>query len=139
MLQKKQYFFLLSPLISHFVFTRQLPEFFFSAKVQKVAILKRPLFFRALVSHRSTGVQSSQFLKLGKSAPTYFFKLCYKVHMNILTSEKATEFCAIFNLLLTGTTQNKSKVEISQNFVAFSEYMNFSNNQVTRTHIVTPF
>ena len=28
-------------------------------------------------------------------------------------------------LLLTGTTQDKSKVKISQNFVAFSEYMNF--------------
>ena len=29
------------------------------------------------------------------------------------------------SILVTGTTQGKSKVEISQNFVAFSEYMNF--------------
>ena len=32
----------------------------------------------------------------------------------------------IFNLRLTGTTKDKSKVKISQNFVAFSEYMNFN-------------
>ena len=28
-------------------------------------------------------------------------------------------------ILMPGTTQDKSKVEISQNFVAFSEYVNF--------------
>ena len=31
-----------------------------------------------------------------------------------------------FTLLLTGTTKDKSKVKISQNFMAVSEYMNFS-------------
>ena len=36
--------------------------------------------------------------------------------------KKATKFCEIFTLLLSGTTQDKSKVKISQNFVAFSEY-----------------
>ena len=41
-------------------------------------------------------------------------------------SEKAKKFCKILTLLLTGTTQDKSKVKISQNFVAFSEYMNFA-------------
>ena len=41
--------------------------------------------------------------------------------------EKVTKFCETFTLLLTGTTQDKSKVKISQNFVAFSEYMNFKN------------
>ena len=40
--------------------------------------------------------------------------------------EKATKFCEIFTLLLAGTTQDKSKVKISQNFVAFSEYLNFN-------------
>ena len=39
--------------------------------------------------------------------------------------EKATQFCEIFILLLTVCTVVKSKVKISQNFVAFSEYMNF--------------
>ena len=40
-------------------------------------------------------------------------------------SEKATKFCEIFTLLLTVCTVVKSKVKISQNFVAFSEYTNF--------------
>ena len=40
--------------------------------------------------------------------------------------EKATKFCEIFPLLLTVCTVVKSKGKISQNFVAFSEYMNFN-------------
>ena len=36
--------------------------------------------------------------------------------------EKATKFCEISTVDLTGTTY----VEISKNFVAFSEYMNFT-------------
>ena len=48
-------------------------------------------------------------------------------HVTILKfiySEKVTKFCEIFNLLLNDTTQEKCKVKILQNFVAFSEYMN---------------
>ena len=41
-------------------------------------------------------------------------------------SEKATKFCEIFPLLLTTVDTVKSKGKISQNFVAFSEYMNFT-------------
>ena len=48
-------------------------------------------------------------------------------YLKFIYSEKATKFCEIFTLLLTGTTQDKSKVKISQNFVAFSEYMNFTS------------
>ena len=40
-------------------------------------------------------------------------------------SEKATKFCEISTLLLSYLVPVKSKVEISQNFVAFSEHMNF--------------
>ena len=40
--------------------------------------------------------------------------------------EKATKFCEIFTLLLTTVHNVKSKMKISQNFVAFSEYMNFN-------------
>ena len=40
--------------------------------------------------------------------------------------EKTTKFCEIFTLLLTGITQDKSKVKILQDFVAFLEYMNFN-------------
>ena len=42
-------------------------------------------------------------------------------------SEKATKFCEIFTLLLSYVVPIKSKVKISQNFVAFSEYMNFTS------------
>ena len=41
-------------------------------------------------------------------------------------SEKATKFYEIFPLLLTTVHTAKSKGKISQNFVAFSEYMNFN-------------
>ena len=48
----------------------------------------------------------------------YLFKFIY--------SEKATRFCEIFTLLLSYGVPVKSKLIISQNFVAFSEYMNFT-------------
>ena len=41
---------------------------------------------------------------------------------------KATKFCEIFPLVLTVCTLVKSKGKISQNFVAFSEYMNFTTS-----------
>ena len=46
--------------------------------------------------------------------------------VKFIYSEKATKFCEIFTLLLTDTTYDKSKVKILQNFVTFSEYMNFN-------------
>ena len=45
-------------------------------------------------------------------------------------SEKATKFCEISTLLLSYVVSVRSKVEISQNFVAFSEYMNFNQTEV---------
>ena len=48
--------------------------------------------------------------------------------LKFIYPEKATRFCKISTVDLTGTTQDKSMVEISQNFVAFSEYMNFKKN-----------
>ena len=51
----------------------------------------------------------------------------YSDLIKFIYSEKATKFCEIFTLLLTVCTVVKSKVKISQNFVAFSEYMNFKN------------
>ena len=63
----------------------------------------------------------------------YWFTLIshVKMHSNLMYvkfiySEKTTKFCEISTLLLTGTTQDKSKVEISQNFLAFSENINFT-------------
>ena len=46
--------------------------------------------------------------------------------LKFIYSEKATQFCEIFPLHLTVCTVVKSKGKISQNFVAFSEYMNFT-------------
>ena len=44
--------------------------------------------------------------------------------------EEATKFCLISTLHLSTVHTNKSKVEILQNFVAFSEYMNFNLNNL---------
>ena len=46
--------------------------------------------------------------------------------LKFIYSGKATKFCEIFTLLLSYVVSVKSKVKISQNFVAFSEYMNFN-------------
>ena len=45
-------------------------------------------------------------------------------------SEKSSKFCKISALLLSYVVLVKSKVEILQNFVAFSEYINFTQNIV---------
>ena len=45
--------------------------------------------------------------------------------LKFIYSEKATKFCEISTEDLTGTT-----VDISQNFVAFSEYMNFTSPDI---------
>jgi hypothetical protein len=47
--------------------------------------------------------------------------------IKFIYSEKATKVCKISTVDLTGTTLDKSTVEILQNFVAFLEYMNFKN------------
>ena len=46
--------------------------------------------------------------------------------VKFIYSEKATQFCEIFTILLTVCTAVKSKAKISQNIVAFSAYMNFT-------------
>ena len=53
-------------------------------------------------------------------------KFILKNPLKFIYSEKATKFCKIFTLLLSYVVPVKSKVKISQNFVAFSEYMNFN-------------
>ena len=45
--------------------------------------------------------------------------------LKFIYSEKAKKFCEIFILLLSYAVPVKGKVEISQNFLAFSEYTNF--------------
>ena len=53
-------------------------------------------------------------------------KLKKRLNLKFVYSEKATKFCDIFTLLLSYIVLVKSKVKIKQNFVAFSEYMNFT-------------
>ena len=48
-----------------------------------------------------------------------------KMHLKFIYSEKATKFCKIPTLIFPVCTVD-SKVESSQNFVAFSEYTNFT-------------
>ena len=60
--------------------------------------------------HTKSGIQQSFLLKF-------------------IYSEKAAKFCEIFTLLLSHVVPVKSKVKISQNFVAFSEYMNFKRKK----------
>ena len=50
-----------------------------------------------------------------------------RTFLKFIYSEKATKFCGILTLLLTAVHTVKSKAKISQNFVAFSEYMDFKN------------
>ena len=53
----------------------------------------------------------------------------------IYYSEKATKSCEIFLLLLSYVVPVNSKVKISQNFVAFSEYMNFNHSNATSERV----
>ena len=45
--------------------------------------------------------------------------------VKVIYSEKAAKVCKIATLILSYVVPVKSKVEILQNFVTFSEYMNF--------------
>ena len=49
--------------------------------------------------------------------------------VKFINSEKATKFCEIFISLLSYVVPVKSKGKILQDFVAFSEYMNFDSKQ----------
>ena len=55
--------------------------------------------------------------------------VCPRADLKFIYSEKATKFCEIFTLLLTTEHTIKSKMKILQNFLAFSEYMNFTDRQ----------
>ena len=48
-----------------------------------------------------------------------------KMLLKFIYSEKASSFCEISTVDLSYVVTVKSTVEILQNFVAFSEYMNF--------------
>ena len=54
----------------------------------------------------------------------------FHTSINFIYSEKAKKFCEISTLLLSYLVPVKSKVKILQNFLAFSEYVNFKNGQL---------
>jgi hypothetical protein len=55
--------------------------------------------------------------------------------VKFIYSEKATKFCELSPLLLTGTPKYKIMVKILKNFVAFSEYMNFKKQIITLVEV----
>ena len=69
-----------------------------------------PIETRSTPEYRTLWTKESSLLLRCPKTP--------KIHLKFIYSEKST-------LLLTTVHTIKSKVEISQNFVAFSEYMNF--------------
>ena len=62
---------------------------------------------------------------LAGGAPIDAIGLQSHIKVKFIYSEKATKFCEIFTILLSYVMPIKSKVKILQDFVAFSEYMNF--------------
>ena len=81
-----------------------------------------------LIRKKQTFIEYNSTFVLGSREPS---KIIEKILtdlsiLKIIYSEKATKFCVIFPLLLTVCTVVKSKGEILQNFVAFSECMNFT-------------
>ena len=60
-----------------------------------------------------------------------------ELKIKFIYSEKAKNFCKVFPLLLTTVHTVKSKGKISQNYMAFSEHMNFTNRNRQIVTIVT--
>ena len=75
------------------------------------------------------GLDISQWGKMISENHSYFHAT---VFLKFIHSEKATKFCEIFTILLSYVVPVKSKMKISQNFVAFSEYMNFNDNVIQK-------
>ncbi len=59
------------------------------------------------------------------------------MYVKVRFSEKATKFWEISTLLLSTIHTDKSKVEISENFVAFSKYINFITNSCPIFLVIT--
>ena len=68
-----------------------------------------------------------------------FLYLLVQKPIKFMYSEKATHFCEISTLNLSYVVTVKSMVEISQNFVAFSEYMNFNYVLISLSWLITEY
>ena len=60
--------------------------------------------------------------------------LIYLWLLKLIYSEKTTNFCEISTVDLSFIVTVKSTMDISQNFVAFSEYMNFNFTSANRCY-----
>ena len=76
------------------------------------------VFHRGKQWKRSTAGQQNDFFIL---QPDFNVEISPK-NVQFIYSEKITKFCEISTLLLTGTTKDKSKMEILQNFAAKTEH-----------------
>ena len=75
-------------------------------------------------NHRSINEQFDLKIRKFLSFRNFFMFTLLK----FIYSEKVTKFFKTSTIDLTVTTWDKSTVEISQNFVDFSKYMNFNSN-----------
>ena len=69
---------------------------------------------------------------LGSSSVAFQTSIFTFIYVKFIFSEKDIKFCEISTVLLAYVVPVKSKVEISKNFVAFSEYMNFRSTYLGR-------
>ena len=92
---------------------------------RKSSTINSPAYWEPIqfkVSMRTA--ENGDFFQMGWSHPIPV--PIKEVPLKFIYSEKATKFCEIFPLVLTAVHAVKSKGKISQNLVAFSEYMNFT-------------
>ena len=104
-------------------------KFFLCRK--KIIIIQKYVKSHAWFS-RNIPVLTIQHLKKTNKSKWYHDLCCSwmeqmspRFYVKLIYSKKTTKFCEISNLHLSVFTVDKSKVEISQNFVASSEYTNF--------------
>ena len=67
-----------------------------------------------LYEKTKSGVSFKSLFFLYLNLKVWVFKKSFHHLLKFIYSEKATKFCEIFTLLLTDTTQDKSKVKISK-------------------------
>ena len=92
---------------------------------QKLPVFQAKLFF---LDPKTAQLEALLYPRCSRVSCFKFINACIKkCHIKFVYSEKATKFCEISTLLLSYVVPIKSKVEISQYFVAFSQYMNFYN------------
>ena len=71
---------------------------------------------------------ASNFKSFSQSLEQFFLTVGQNNFGKVHIFWEGHKFCEIFTLLLSYVVPVKIKLVISQNFVAFSEYMNFNNN-----------